>query len=69
MRDRFGREIEYVRVSVTQSCNLNCVYCRPYSGALDEGKGLKEHFTSGHDSKPCSPLTAQEFEDVAFGDC
>lgn len=27
MKDNFGREISYLRVSVTQRCNLNCVYC------------------------------------------
>lgn len=27
MKDSFGREIEYLRVSVTERCNLNCVYC------------------------------------------
>ena len=27
MKDRFGREISYLRISVTQRCNLNCVYC------------------------------------------
>ena len=27
MNDSFGREISYLRVSVTQRCNLNCVYC------------------------------------------
>lgn len=27
MKDSFGREIDYLRVSVTQRCNLNCVYC------------------------------------------
>lgn len=25
----FGRKIEYLRVSVTNRCNLRCVYCRP----------------------------------------
>jgi cyclic pyranopterin phosphate synthase len=29
LRDEFGREIRYLRVSVTDRCNLNCVYCRP----------------------------------------
>ena len=29
MRDRFGREIEYVRISITQNCNLKCIYCVP----------------------------------------
>ena len=27
MKDSFGREISYLRVSVTERCNLNCVYC------------------------------------------
>ena len=27
MKDKFGREISYLRISVTQRCNLNCVYC------------------------------------------
>ena len=27
MKDNFGREINYLRVSVTQRCNLNCLYC------------------------------------------
>ena len=27
MKENFGREISYLRVSVTQRCNLNCVYC------------------------------------------
>ena len=28
-RDRFGRRIEYVRLSVTDQCNLRCFYCLP----------------------------------------
>ncbi len=27
VKDNFGREITYLRISVTQRCNLNCVYC------------------------------------------
>ena len=27
MKDNYGREITYLRVSVTTRCNLNCVYC------------------------------------------
>ena len=26
-RDRFGRNIHYLRVSLTDKCNLRCVYC------------------------------------------
>jgi cyclic pyranopterin phosphate synthase len=29
MQDRFGRRIEYLRLSVTQACNLKCIYCMP----------------------------------------
>jgi len=29
MRDRFGRPITYLRVSVTDRCNLRCYYCMP----------------------------------------
>ncbi len=32
MRDSFGRRIEYLRVSVTDKCNLRCVYCMPLEG-------------------------------------
>lgn len=27
MKDKFGREIDYLRVSVTDKCNLRCIYC------------------------------------------
>ena len=27
--DRFGREIHYLRISLTDHCNLRCVYCMP----------------------------------------
>ncbi len=29
LRDRFGREIDYLRISLIDSCNLRCVYCMP----------------------------------------
>lgn len=29
MKDSFGREINYLRISVTESCNQRCVYCMP----------------------------------------
>ncbi len=32
MRDQFGRRIEYLRISVTDKCNLRCVYCMPLRG-------------------------------------
>ena len=38
MRDKFEREINYLRVSITDRCNLHCSYCRP-----KEGISLKGH--------------------------
>jgi cyclic pyranopterin phosphate synthase len=32
MHDGFGRRIEYLRISVTDKCNLRCVYCMPEEG-------------------------------------
>ncbi|GAW92026.1 GTP 3',8-cyclase MoaA [Calderihabitans maritimus] len=38
MQDRFQREINYLRISITDRCNLRCVYCMP-----PEGVKLVEH--------------------------
>jgi cyclic pyranopterin phosphate synthase len=38
MFDKFDREINYLRVSITDRCNLHCSYCRP-----KEGVSLKGH--------------------------
>ena len=38
MIDRFGRDIRYLRLSVTELCNLRCRYCMP-----EEGVCKKEH--------------------------
>lgn len=32
LRDRFDRRIDYLRISVTDRCNLRCVYCMPPEG-------------------------------------
>jgi GTP 3',8-cyclase len=32
MRDTYGRRVEYLRISVTDKCNLRCVYCMPAAG-------------------------------------
>ncbi|MDR2569934.1 MAG: GTP 3',8-cyclase MoaA [Oscillospiraceae bacterium] len=32
MKDNFGRDIYYLRLSVTDKCNLRCVYCMPETG-------------------------------------
>lgn len=38
MKDNYGREISYLRMSVTDRCNLRCLYCMP-----EEGIQKKEH--------------------------
>ena len=38
MKDTAGRNINYIRISVTDRCNLRCMYCMP-----EEGVQKKEH--------------------------
>lgn len=38
MKDRFGRKIDYIRLSLTDRCNLRCTYCMP-----EEGVDLMDH--------------------------
>ena len=38
MLDKFNREINYLRISITDKCNLRCIYCMP-----EEGIPLKPH--------------------------
>lgn len=38
MKDNYGRNVDYLRVSVTDRCNLRCIYCMP-----SEGIELKSH--------------------------
>ncbi len=38
MKDTLGRNINYLRISVTDRCNLRCMYCMP-----EEGICKKEH--------------------------
>ncbi len=32
LTDRYGRQITYIRFSVTPRCNFNCVYCNSHTG-------------------------------------
>jgi GTP 3',8-cyclase len=32
MEDKYSREINYLRISITDRCNLRCVYCMPEEG-------------------------------------
>lgn len=37
MTDTYGREINYMRVSVTDRCDMRCVYCMPEGGVEKRG--------------------------------
>lgn len=34
MLDSFDREINYMRISITDKCNLRCIYCMPENGII-----------------------------------
>lgn len=36
LQDRFGRKIDYLRISLTPKCNFKCFYCRPQGDCLPE---------------------------------
>ncbi len=38
LQDPFGRAVEYLRISVTDRCNLRCVYCLPEGGLPYESR-------------------------------
>lgn len=40
MYDQFGRKISYMRISVTDRCNMRCIYCRPNSFKYIEHKDI-----------------------------
>jgi cyclic pyranopterin phosphate synthase len=37
MLDQYERDISYLRVSITDRCNLHCTYCRPKEGLSQKG--------------------------------
>jgi len=39
LRDTFDRKIDYLRISVTDRCNLRCRYCMPEEGVPSIGHG------------------------------
>ena len=39
LTDSLGRTINYLRLSVTDRCNMRCFYCMPPEGVTDKGHG------------------------------
>jgi len=49
--DHFDRRINYLRISVTNRCNLNCLYCRPLGTkqpSINDGLSRQEIVTVVH---------------------
>jgi len=40
LEDRCGRRVDYLRLSVTPTCGMRCVYCRPAGGGLPRAADL-----------------------------
>lgn len=40
MRDWMGRDLHYLRISLTERCNLKCIYCREENGHCQAGQEL-----------------------------
>ena len=39
MKDNFGRTINYLRLSITDRCNMRCQYCMPAEGVVQKTCG------------------------------
>lgn len=42
MKDQFGRQIDYLRLSLTERCTLRCAYCRADEGECPKKKELTQ---------------------------
>jgi cyclic pyranopterin phosphate synthase len=58
MRDQFGREINYLRISVTDRCNLQCKYCVPTN---DTERIYHKSILSFEDITEIATIAATEF--------
>ena len=56
MKDRYGREIDYLRISITDRCNLRCIYCMPEEGICQTAH--KEILTYDEIRRICRCMTA-----------
>jgi len=57
LTDGFGRKIDYLRISVTDLCNLRCVYCMPAEGvakrAHNANMSVEEIITAAEAAADC----------------
>ena len=62
MLDRFGRNIDYMRISITDRCNLRCRYCMPVcrSYAPPMTRLSDTHSVACHLMHPRAPKVTRE---------
>jgi cyclic pyranopterin phosphate synthase len=68
LKDQFGREISYMRISITDRCNLRCRYCMPEGGqsAGERPEPLNESRKNGQARSPAEkPLSYDKLEMLA----
>lgn len=56
MVDALGRDIEYIRISVTDRCNMRCIYCMPKEGV--PWKNHEDILTYDEITKLCAILAS-----------
>ncbi len=62
MIDKYGRNIDYIRISLTDRCNLRCVYCMP-----EEGVQSLQHsdiLTFDEITRICTVMAAQGLKKI-----
>ena len=59
MIDQYGREIDYLRISITDKCNLHCKYCMPVQDT--ESKKNEDHTT---EQKMCAMRQRLSYEEI-----
>ncbi|KMT22698.1 GTP 3',8-cyclase MoaA [Clostridium cylindrosporum] len=62
MRDNYNRDIDYVRISLTEKCNLKCIYCMP-EGYVPRGE---EEITREDVNKILVTLASMGIKKVRF---
>lgn len=66
MKDRFGREVSNLRISVTQRCNLDCLYChREGQGSAGSGPVVVSRRDSVEVGVDPVEMSAEEIEKIA----
>lgn len=61
MIDKFGRNVDYMRISVTDRCNLACVYCRPRGEEFRPPAHALEGGTTPSVQDPDRPVQAEGY--------